>query len=81
MNAPLFAQLLVSDATTGTHGTLRWRLRVRGNTAVEFGVVPADHCSRHGTLHKVTRLRLHNQTDPFRSEAGTECGAERFVSA
>ena len=48
-------QLLVSDATTGTHGTLRWRLRVRGNTAVEFGVVPADHYSRHGTLHKVKR--------------------------
>ena len=47
------SQLLVSDATTGTHGTLRWRLRVRGNTAVEFGVVPADHCARHGTLHKV----------------------------
>ena len=52
------SQLLVSDATTGTHGTLRWRLRVRGNTAVEFGVVPADHCSRHGTLHKVTRPRV-----------------------
>ena len=54
-NQTLRSQLLVSDATTGTHGTLRWRLRVRGNTAVEFGVVPADHCSRHGTLHKVRR--------------------------
>jgi hypothetical protein len=35
-------KLLLSDASTGQQPLLRWRLVVRGNTAVEFGVVPAD---------------------------------------
>jgi hypothetical protein len=33
-------KLLLSDVSTADQGVLRWRLRVRGNTAVEFGVVP-----------------------------------------
>lgn len=49
-------KMLISDASTATQRTIRWRLRVRGNTAVEFGVVPADPdwCRRHSTLHKMT---------------------------
>lgn len=35
-------KLLLSDVTTKEQPLLRWRLVVRGNTAVEFGVVPAD---------------------------------------
>lgn len=33
-------KLLVSDVSTADQPLLRWRLAVRGNTAVEFGVVP-----------------------------------------
>jgi hypothetical protein len=33
-------KLLVSDLSTADQPLLRWRLVVRGNTAVEFGVVP-----------------------------------------
>jgi hypothetical protein len=33
-------KLLVSDFSTADQPVLRWRLVVRGNTAVEFGVVP-----------------------------------------
>lgn len=33
-------KLLVSDVSTADQPVLRWRLVVRGNTAVEFGVVP-----------------------------------------
>lgn len=33
-------KLLVSDTSTADQPVLRWRLVVRGNTAVEFGVVP-----------------------------------------
>lgn len=33
-------KLLVSDFSTKESPVLRWRLRVKGNTAVEFGVVP-----------------------------------------
>ena len=35
-------KLLLSDRSTADQPVLRWRLRVRGNTAVEFGCVPAD---------------------------------------
>lgn len=34
-------KLLISDATTRSQPLLRWQLRVKGNTAVEFGVIPA----------------------------------------
>lgn len=33
-------KLLVSDVSTAEQAVLRWRMAVRGNTAVEFGVVP-----------------------------------------
>lgn len=33
-------KMLVSDLSTAEQPVLRWRLSVRGNTAVEFGVVP-----------------------------------------
>jgi hypothetical protein len=35
-------KLLVSDASTRDQKLLRWKLCVRGNTAVEFGVVPVQ---------------------------------------
>lgn len=35
-------KLLLSDVSTKEQRVLRWRLVVRGNTAVEFGVVPAN---------------------------------------
>lgn len=34
-------KLLLSDRSTADQPTIRWRLRVKGNTAVEFGVIPA----------------------------------------
>lgn len=33
-------KLLVSDVSTAQRRVLRWQLRVNGNDAVEFGVVP-----------------------------------------
>lgn len=33
-------KLLVSDVSTAERHVLRWLLRVKGNDAVEFGVVP-----------------------------------------
>lgn len=35
-------KLLVSDVTTLDRNVLRWRLRVTGNMAVEFGMVPTN---------------------------------------
>eukprot|EP00803_Ostreobium_quekettii_P001219 evm.model.scf_295.2 EVM.evm.TU.scf_295.2 scf_295:15221-17402(+) len=35
-------KMLVSDLSTSQARVLRWRLRVLGNTAVEFGAVPAN---------------------------------------
>ena len=35
-------KLLVSDKSTFDQPVLRWRFRVTGNRAVEFGVVPTD---------------------------------------
>lgn len=34
-------KLLVSDVSTASQPVLRWQLRIKGNTAVEFGVIPA----------------------------------------
>ncbi|GAB4814522.1 hypothetical protein N2152v2_001568, partial [Parachlorella kessleri] len=45
-------KLLLSDASTASHPVLRWQLRVRGNTAVEFGVVPVALELNHQALHK-----------------------------
>lgn len=36
-------KLLVSDRSTFDQPVLRWRFRVTGNRAVEFGVVPSSH--------------------------------------
>jgi len=45
-------KLLVSDVSTADQRVLRWRLVVRGNTAVEFGVVPLCLEDDDKALHK-----------------------------
>lgn len=45
-------KLLVSDVSTADQPVLRWRLVVRGNTAVEFGVVPLCLVDDDKALHK-----------------------------
>jgi hypothetical protein len=50
--ASLGPKLLVSDFSTADKALLRWRVRVRGNTAVEFGVVPLSLTDEHLSLHK-----------------------------
>lgn len=45
-------KLLLSDKSTADQPVLRWQLRVRGNTAVEFGVVPVNLPLTHTALHK-----------------------------
>jgi hypothetical protein len=45
-------KLLVSDLSTADQPVLRWRLAVRGNTAVEFGVVPLNMVEEDKSLHK-----------------------------
>jgi hypothetical protein len=62
-------KLLVSDLSTADQPVLRWRLVVRGNTAVEFGVVPlsmvVSTCSLvvsacwQPTKHKQCLQQLH----------------------
>lgn len=55
-------QLLVSDCSTEERSLLRWRIAVRGNTAVEFGVVPVDlqvRCPLHGA--RVCLLQARQQ--------------------
>ena len=41
-------KLLLSDRSTADQPAIRWRLRVKGNTAVEFGVVPLGLEVRRG---------------------------------
>ncbi|KAH7617085.1 hypothetical protein Ndes2526B_g07675 [Nannochloris sp. 'desiccata'] len=45
-------KLMLSDKTTADQPVLRWRLRVRGNTAVEFGIIPVNLPRTHTALHK-----------------------------
>jgi len=45
-------KLLVSDRSTADQPVLRWRLAVRGNTAVEVGVVPLVMQAMPKALHK-----------------------------
>lgn len=45
-------KLLVSDVSTAHQKLIRWRLCVKGNTAVEFGVVPVSLQDQPKTLHK-----------------------------
>lgn len=33
-------KMLVSDVSSHQQSVMRWKLRVKGNTAVEFGIVP-----------------------------------------
>ncbi len=42
MQNQLGPKLLVSSLTTQDRPVLKWRLRVTGNAAVEFGVVPSS---------------------------------------
>ncbi len=42
MQNQLGPKLLVSSLTTHDRPVLKWRLRVTGNAAVEFGVVPSS---------------------------------------
>ena len=45
-------KLMLSNKSTADQPVLRWRLRVRGNTAVEFGVIPVNLPLAHTALHK-----------------------------
>jgi len=45
-------KLMLSDKTTADQPVLRWRLRVRGNSAVEFGIIPVNLPRTHTALHK-----------------------------
>ena len=49
-------RLLVSDLSTKDQSFLRWRLCIKGNTAVEFGIIPADLEHSHTSLHKCASL-------------------------
>lgn len=50
-------KLLLSNASTAHQSVLRWRLRVTGNTAVEFGVIPVDLDPNQNSLHKTDSVR------------------------
>ena len=45
-------KLMLSNKSTADQPVLRWQLRVRGNTAVEFGIVPVNLPLTHTSLHK-----------------------------
>jgi hypothetical protein len=45
-------KLLYSNASTRDQDVLHWRLRVTGNTAVEFGVIPVMLEPNQNSLHK-----------------------------
>jgi hypothetical protein len=45
-------KLLVSEYSSAERSMLRWRLELRGNNAVEFGVVPASLQDQPKALHK-----------------------------
>lgn len=49
-------KLLISDKSTVDQPILRWRLRVHGNTAVEFGALPVGLELGHTTLHKCVSM-------------------------
>lgn len=50
-------KLLLSNLDTGDQPILRWRLRVTGNTAVEFGVIPANLEPNQNSLHKADAVK------------------------
>eukprot|EP00210_Caulerpa_lentillifera_P006988 g6683.t1 len=45
-------KMLVSDKSTNQQSLMRWQLRVKGNTAVEFGIVPVALQDKKKALHK-----------------------------
>lgn len=63
-------KLLVSDRSTADQPVLRWRLAVRGNTAVEFGVVPLNMLEDDKALHKCLQeeKKFERVTQPLRDE-------------
>uniref|UniRef100_A0A383WHN9 Uncharacterized protein n=1 Tax=Tetradesmus obliquus TaxID=3088 RepID=A0A383WHN9_TETOB len=65
-------KLLVSDLSTADQPVLRWRLVVRGNTAVEFGVVPLSMVDDDKSLHK-----CHQEEKKFERLRGKLADAER----
>ncbi|KAF6264674.1 hypothetical protein COO60DRAFT_76306 [Scenedesmus sp. NREL 46B-D3] len=65
-------KLLVSDLSTAHQPVLRWRLVVRGNTAVEFGVVPLSMVDDDKSLHK-----CHQEEKKFERLRGPLLDAER----
>lgn len=44
--------MLVSDLSSHQQSLMRWHLRVKGNTAVEFGIVPVSLQEKKKALHK-----------------------------
>jgi hypothetical protein len=50
-------KLLISNKSTADQNILRWRLRVTGNTAVEFGVIPVDLEPNQNSLHKTDAVK------------------------
>lgn len=48
-------KLLVSSQSTHDAPFLRWRMQLRGNNAVEFGVIPATMQDQPKVLHKVQK--------------------------
>ncbi|KAK9823592.1 hypothetical protein WJX72_004081 [[Myrmecia] bisecta] len=52
-------KLLVSDLSTKDAPSLRWHLRVKGNTAVEFGIVPLALQKTQTALHKAQSVGGH----------------------
>ena len=50
-------KLLLSNVDTRDQPILRWRLRVTGNTAVEFGVIPTNLESNQNSLHKADAVK------------------------
>lgn len=49
-------KLFISDISTADQPVLRWRLRVKGNTAAEFGVLPVALQPTQTALHKTAAV-------------------------
>lgn len=54
-------KLLLSNVSTVDQSILRWRLRVTGNTAVEFGVIPVDLEANQNSLHKTDAVKSRRE--------------------
>lgn len=60
-------RMLLSDLSTEDTPVLRWRLQLRGNNAVEFGVVPVDLQDLPKALHKCTPNKDEERATGFSS--------------